>query len=142
MCFTGPGSRDINDAAIGYFRQHKPILQAYREMETSGNLHIRVYLTIVEEVYSFHMPLFMFLSGFVAAYSSFQNGNVFRQIAKKFKSVSYPILGVVFHCRLRSLWSVQQHQSDRLYPRFHKISRSWILVLVGLVPMFCCPRSL
>jgi predicted amidohydrolase YtcJ len=49
--FHRAGITSIHDAAIGYFRQHKPILQAYREMETSGRLHIRVYLTIVEEVY-------------------------------------------------------------------------------------------
>ncbi len=49
--FHRAGITSIHDAAIGYFRQHNPILEAYRNMAASGRLHIRVYLTIVEDVY-------------------------------------------------------------------------------------------
>lgn len=45
------GITGIHDAAVGYFRHHRPILTAYRELEKEGKLRIRVYLTIVEDVY-------------------------------------------------------------------------------------------
>ena len=45
------GITSIHDAAIGYFKQERPIIQAYRELESEGRLDIRVYLTIVERAY-------------------------------------------------------------------------------------------
>ncbi len=45
------GITSIHDAAIGYFKHERPIIQAYRQLESEGRLDIRVYLTIVERAY-------------------------------------------------------------------------------------------
>ncbi len=50
--FHEHGITSIHDAAIGYFRNEKPIIQAYCDFEREGTLGIRVYLTLVERVYS------------------------------------------------------------------------------------------
>lgn len=45
------GITSIHDSAIGYFRHEYPIIRAYLELEKERGLEIRVYLTVVEEVY-------------------------------------------------------------------------------------------
>jgi hypothetical protein len=45
------GITSAHDAAIGYFRHQRPVIQAYRELEAEGKLTLRTYLTIVESVY-------------------------------------------------------------------------------------------
>ncbi len=45
------GITSAHDAAIGYFRNEKPIIQAYCDFEREGELSVRVYLTLIERVY-------------------------------------------------------------------------------------------
>jgi len=45
------GITSVHDAAIGYFRHGRQVLQAYRELEAEGKLNLRVYMTIIEELY-------------------------------------------------------------------------------------------
>ena len=45
------GITSIHDAAIGYYGGGSEVIQAYRELESEGKLQLRVYLTIVEELY-------------------------------------------------------------------------------------------
>ena len=44
------GITSIHDAAIG-IRDGAGVLRAYRELEAGGNLRLRVYMTIIEELY-------------------------------------------------------------------------------------------
>ncbi len=45
------GITSIHDAAIGYFREHREIVEAYRQLMAEGRLKLRVYLMMVEEVF-------------------------------------------------------------------------------------------
>jgi predicted amidohydrolase YtcJ len=45
------GITSSHDAAVGYFREGREVLQAYAELEEEGRLHLRVYLNLVEELY-------------------------------------------------------------------------------------------
>lgn len=45
------GITSTHDSAIGYFRNGPQILLAYRELETEGKLELRIYMTMVEELY-------------------------------------------------------------------------------------------
>jgi len=45
------GITSIHDGGIGYFRHGAQIIQAYQELEREGLLTLRVYMTIVEEIY-------------------------------------------------------------------------------------------
>ncbi len=45
------GITSSHDAAIGYFRNGPQIVQAYRKLEAEGKLDLRIYMTVVEELY-------------------------------------------------------------------------------------------
>lgn len=45
------GITSIHDGSIGYYRDGRELLQAYRELETEEKLDLRVYLTIVSGLY-------------------------------------------------------------------------------------------
>ncbi len=45
------GITSAHDAAIGYFQEGRQVLRAYHELALSGQLKLRVYLTIVEKLY-------------------------------------------------------------------------------------------
>lgn len=45
------GVTSVHDAAIGAFRHGPQFLQAYRELAEAGKLNLRVYLTLMEELY-------------------------------------------------------------------------------------------
>ena len=45
------GITGIHDGGIGYFRHGRQILQAYQELEREGALSLRVYMTVIEEIY-------------------------------------------------------------------------------------------
>lgn len=45
------GITSIHDGSIGYYGDGREVLQAYRVLEKDGKLRLRVYLTIVEELY-------------------------------------------------------------------------------------------
>jgi predicted amidohydrolase YtcJ len=45
------GITSSHDAALGYFREGREVLQAYVELEEEGRLHLRIYLSLVEEFY-------------------------------------------------------------------------------------------
>lgn len=118
MTFHEAGITSIHDAAIGYFRQHKPILQAYRDMEISGRLHIRVYLTIVEKVYRNLLEAGLgtgFGSEFLklGAAKLFQDGS----IQAKTAALSEPYLNSGDHCGCLILG---QDALDELILRYHE----------------------
>ncbi|RLB04872.1 MAG: hypothetical protein DRG59_09675 [Deltaproteobacteria bacterium] len=75
------GITSIHDAAIGYFRNEKPIIQVYCDFEREGSLTIRVYLTLVERVYRKIMEA-GFKTGFgsdflkLGAVKFFQDGSI------------------------------------------------------------------
>ncbi len=116
--FLRAGITSIHDAAIGYFRQHKPILEAYRHMETSGRLHIRVYLTLVEEVYRNLLEV-GFGTGFgseflrLGAVKLFQDGSIQARTA----ALSKPYLGSDDHLGQLIL---DQETLDALILRYHE----------------------
>lgn len=45
------GITSSHDAAVGYFREGRQVLQAYGELEEEGRLDLRIYLNVVEELY-------------------------------------------------------------------------------------------
>lgn len=45
------GITSSHDAAVGYFREERQVLQAYRELQEEGMLDLRIYLSVVEELY-------------------------------------------------------------------------------------------
>jgi predicted amidohydrolase YtcJ len=45
------GITSVHDGSIGYYRDGPEVLRAYRELETEGKLTIRVYATIIEDLY-------------------------------------------------------------------------------------------
>ena len=45
------GITSSHDAAVGYFREGREVLQAYGELEAEGRLDLRIYLNLVEELY-------------------------------------------------------------------------------------------
>jgi len=45
------GITSSHDAAIGYFWNGSQTIQAYRELEAEGKLDLRIYMTVVEELY-------------------------------------------------------------------------------------------
>ncbi len=79
--FHRHGITSIHDAAIGYFRNEKPIIQAYCDFEREGKLKLRVYLTLVERVYRRVMEA-GFKTGFgseflkLGAVKFFQDGSI------------------------------------------------------------------
>jgi predicted amidohydrolase YtcJ len=45
------GITSSHDAAVGYFREGREVLQAYGELEAEGRLELRIYLNLVEDLY-------------------------------------------------------------------------------------------
>jgi predicted amidohydrolase YtcJ len=45
------GITSVHDGSIGYYRDGPEVLRAYRELEAEGKLTIRVYATIIEDLY-------------------------------------------------------------------------------------------
>ena len=45
------GITSVHDGSIGYYRDGPEVLRAYRELETEGKLTIRVYATIIADLY-------------------------------------------------------------------------------------------
>lgn len=116
--FHKAGITSIHDAAIGYFRQHKPILEAYRHMEASGRLHIRVYLTLVEEVYGNLLEMGLgtgFGSEFLklGAVKLFQDGSIQARTA----ALSQPYLNSGDH---RGEFILGRETLDELVLRYHR----------------------
>lgn len=117
--FHEAGITSIHDAAIGYFRQHKPILRAYQELEASGRLRIRVYLTIVEEVYRNLLEVGLgtgFGSDYLrlGAVKLFQDGSIQARTA----ALSEPYLHTKDHC---GGLIVDQETLDALVLRYHQL---------------------
>lgn len=49
--FHQAGITSIHDGGIGYFKHGPQVIEAYQELERKGRLRLRVYLTIVEDLY-------------------------------------------------------------------------------------------
>lgn len=45
------GITSAHDGAIGYFRHGPQVLETYRHLQNEGKLNIRVYLTLIEDIY-------------------------------------------------------------------------------------------
>ncbi len=49
--FHACGITSTHDGAIGYYREGAQVLQAYRALENESRLNLRVYLTLVDDLY-------------------------------------------------------------------------------------------
>ncbi len=49
--FHACGITSTHDAAIGYYREGAEVLQAYQALEVEDRLYLRIYLTLMEELY-------------------------------------------------------------------------------------------
>jgi predicted amidohydrolase YtcJ len=49
--YNEAGITSSHDAAVGYFREGRQVLQAYGELEEEGRLDLRIYLNVVEGLY-------------------------------------------------------------------------------------------
>lgn len=53
--FHRHGVTSIHDAAIGYYQEDRPVLDAYRELHRERRLSLRVYVTVMESAYRRYM---------------------------------------------------------------------------------------
>lgn len=49
------GITSVHDAAIGYYQEDRPVLDAYRELHREGGLSLRVYVSVMEAAYRRYM---------------------------------------------------------------------------------------